>query len=68
MKGFKSYTKGSQVKSVESDFRTGFQGTLEKSEGEKYDQYGKPGTSAKKRQADMFDTSMPTSRYRSRRP
>jgi len=45
------------------------QGTFARNEeAERMDLYGKPGTSASKRQADPYSTSYPTSRYRSRRP
>ena len=66
--GYRGYKKGIQVSTKETEFH-GMQGTLAKSEdAERADQYGKPGTSAKARQADPYETSMPTSRYRSRRP
>jgi hypothetical protein len=37
-------------------------------DAERMDLYAKPGTSASKRQSDPYETSYPTSRYRSRRP
>ena len=68
MKGYKSYTKGKQVKSVQNQ-DPDLQGSFaRKPDNERMDQYAKPGTSAAKRQSDPYDTSFPTSRYRSRRP
>lgn len=68
MKGFRSYTKGKQVKVVKNqdpDMQGAF---ARKPDNERMDQYAKPGTSAAKRQSDPYETSFPTSRYRSRRP
>ena len=70
-KGYKSYTKGKQVKVVTTNGaeRPDLQGAFaRKEEHERMDQYAKPGTSAAKRQSDPYETSFPTSRYRSRRP
>lgn len=68
MKGYRSYTKGKQVK-VAVNGEPDLQGTFaKKPDNERMDQYAKPGTSAAKRQSDPYETSFPTSRYRSRRP
>ncbi|MDX1297296.1 MAG: hypothetical protein R3260_03510 [Pseudomonas sp.] len=68
MKGFKSYTKGKQVKEVSTDQHDAQLQFAKNAEAERVDQYAKPGTSAAKRQDSAWETSFPTSRYRSRRP
>ena len=66
--GYRGFKMGNQLVSKDTEFYQA-QGVFARSEdAERVDQYAKPGTSAKKRQDDPFDTSFPTSRYRSRRP
>jgi len=68
MRNYKSFKRGSQVKSVEVAFRDAQLAFARKPDNERMDQYAKPGTSAAKRQADPYETSFPSSRYRSNRP
>lgn len=68
MKGYTKYKYGKQVKSAENG-EPDMQGSFAKNEEqERVDNYAKPGTDAANRQAGAWDTSFPTSRYRSRRP
>ncbi len=65
--GYRSFISKS-TKNEDTEFYEA-QGTLAKApDNERVDLYGKPGTDAFKRQADSFETSYPTSRYRSKRP
>jgi len=66
--GYRKNKGAGELKNVDTGFY-GSQGTFAKSEdNERVDNYAKPGTSAFGRQSDPFETSYPTSRYRSRRP
>lgn len=66
--GFRTYTKGIQVKEVTPEFYDA-QGSFAKDEeAERMDQYAKPGTSAKARAKENYEYTFPSSRYRSRRP
>jgi hypothetical protein len=65
-KGFTNLKDGC-LKNEDVDFYA--QGVFAKDEmAERMDKYAKPGTTAKSRESDMMGTTMPTSRYRSRRP
>lgn len=70
-KGLKHETKGihgASGKEAITDFY-GMQGTLAlDEEAERMDLYAKVGTGAKERQSEVYETSMPRSRFRSQFP
>jgi hypothetical protein len=57
-----------QVKVAETGFHESQLTHALKPDAERFDQYAKPGTSAFERQSSQWDTSYPTSRFRSRLP